>query len=135
VFLAPQIRFGQRRTAERNAWLGAQEHDAAPPSLFSEGHGRMATGEPRADNDYDLLACCLSNHRKETSFSGPMLLTPSCQRAATASSVTVVVSEDIVVTLTIYPSCLDGLLDIGLNQNNIVLTRSVWLLRYGVQYQ
>jgi len=34
VFLTPQIRFGQRRAAERDAWLRAQEHDTAPPPLF-----------------------------------------------------------------------------------------------------
>src|SRR5205823_10182827 len=66
VFLTPQIRFGQRRTAERNAWLRAQEHDAAPPSLFSEDHSRIAAGEPGTDNDHDLLSCCLSIHRSES---------------------------------------------------------------------
>src|SRR6266516_7994815 len=67
VFLTPQIRFGQRRTAERNARLRAQEHNAAPPSLFSEGHSRIAAGEPGSDNDHGLLTCCVNVHCKESS--------------------------------------------------------------------
>ena len=39
------------------------------PSLFSEGHVCIATGEPGADNDHDQLSCCLSIHRKESSRS------------------------------------------------------------------
>src|SRR3989440_3204778 len=69
VFLTSQVRFGKRRTAERDARLRAQEHDATPPSLFSQGHGRIAAGQPGTNNDHDLLSCCLSIHRKASSRS------------------------------------------------------------------
>ena len=52
ILLRPQVGLGQRRPAEGNARLRADEHDRSPETLLPEGGGGVSPCETTAD-DYD----------------------------------------------------------------------------------
>src|SRR5207249_7646757 len=93
VLLGAQVRLRQRRTAEGDSRLAADEHDSASEALFAKGNCGVSPGEAAADDD-DRLASVFYGHRSQLQLAlrssrhlkkaecSPRLPEPSGRRAA-----------------------------------------------------